>query len=192
MKRLSLFKDQEDFEKTLTEDKIINIIWTKGSGKTTTSLPYIENNGYIVVNCDRLFELPSDEQEDKELSNIRNILKKNYGELPTGKEFLNCYNYIIEYILSKNKKALIEWNIIQSIDTKRLKGKIIVKRTAVFKSFIRAVKRDYQNQYFMELEKEKHKYLYKLTRLYKITKRRMNIFKTAKEIEKIIECLENW
>lgn len=192
MKRLSLFKDQKDFEKTLTEDKIINIIWTKGSGKTTTSLPYIKNDDYIVVNCDRLFELPSDEQEDKELSTIRNMLKKKYEQLPTGKEFLHCYTDITEYILSKNKKALIEWNVIQSIDPKRLKGKIIVKRTAVFKSFIRAVKRDYQNQYFMELEKEKHKYLYKLTRLYKITKRRMNIFKTAKEIEKIIECLENW
>ena len=80
----------------------------KGFRENTTSLPYIENNGYIVVNCDRLFELPSDEQEDKELSNIRNILKKNYGELPTGKEFLNCYNYIIEYILSKNKKAQMQ------------------------------------------------------------------------------------
>lgn len=192
MKRLYLFKDQKDFEKTMTEDKIINIIWTKGSGKTTTSLPYISNDNYIVVNCDRLFELPSDEQEDKELSTIRNMLKKKYGELPTGKEFLHCYTDIIEYILSKNKKALIEWNVIQSIDPKCLKGKIIVKRTAVFKSFIRTVKRDYHNQYFMNLEKEKHKYLYKLIRLYKITKRRFNVFKTAKEIEKIIEYLENW
>jgi hypothetical protein len=43
----------------------------------------------------------------------------------------------------------------------------------------------------MNLEKEKHKYLYKLIRLYKITKRRLNVFKTAKEIEKIMESLEN-
>ena len=68
-----------------------------------------------------------------------------------------------------------------------MKGKIIIKRTASYKSFKRIIKRDYQNEYFMNLEKEKHKYLYKLTRLYKIRKRRKNVLKQAKDIEKTIE-----
>ena len=74
------------------------------------------------------------------------------------------------------------------IDT--TKGKIIVKRTAKFKSFKRAVKRDYKNEYFMQLEKEQHKHLYKVTRFYKITKRRKSVFNQAKEIDGIIKKLE--
>ena len=190
MKTIKKFKDQDDFEITLTNDNVINIIGTKGSGKTTSSLKYIEDDNYIVVNCDRLLELPSDEKEDIELSNIRNLLKKKYGEIKQGKDFINCYNDIIDYILNKNKKALIEGNIIQDIDPTLLKGKIIIKRTGTFKSYRRAVKRDYKNKYFMELEKQKHKYLYKLTRLYKISKRRKNVFKQAKDIEKIMNKLD--
>ena len=104
-------------------------------------------------------------------------------------DFTNCYTDIVEYILSKNKKGLIEGNVIQNIDPKLLKGKIIIKRTSSYKSFKRAVKRDYQNEYFMNLEKEKHKYLYKLTRLYKIRKRRKSVFKQAKDIEQIMDKL---
>ena len=43
----------------------------------------------------------------------------------------------------------------------------------------------------MNIEKEKHKYFYKIVRLYKITKRRTKIFKQAKDIEKIIDYLNN-
>ena len=186
MSKIYLFKDQEDYIKDLTDDNIINVIGTKGSGKTTSSLKYIDDDDYIVINCDRLFELPSTEKEDKELANIRKMLNDKYGKLNMNDDFTNCYNDIVEYILNKNKKGLIEGNVIQNIDPKQLKGKIIIKRTASYKSFKRAVKRDYQNEYFMNLEKEKHKYLYKLTRLYKIRKRRKSVFKQAKDIEQIM------
>ena len=184
-----MFKDQEDYIKDLTDDNIINVIGTKGSGKTTSSLKYIDDDDYIVINCDRLFELPSTEKEDKELANIRKMLNDKYGKLNMNDDFTNCYNDIVEYILNKNKKGLIEGNVIQNIDPKQLKGKIIIKRTASYKSFKRAVKRDYQNEYFMNLEKEKYKYLYKLTRLYKIRKRRKSVFKQAKDIEQIMNKL---
>ena len=189
MGKIYLFKDQEDYIKDLTNDDIINVVGTKGSGKTTSSLKYIDDDDYIVINCDRLFELPSTEKEDKELANIRKMLNDKYGKLNMNDDFTNCYNDIVEYILNKNKKGLIEGNVIQNIDPKQLKGKIIIKRTASYKSFKRAVKRDYQNEYFMNLEKEKHKYLYKLTRLYKIRKRRKSVFKQAKDIEQIMNKL---
>ena len=189
MSKIYLFKDQEDYIKDLTDDNIINVIGTKGSGKTTSSLKYIDDDDYIVINCDRLFELPSTEKEDKELANIRKMLNDRYGKLNMNDDFTNCYNNIIDYILNKNKKGLIEGNVIQNIDPKQLKGKIIIKRTASYKSFKRAVKRDYQNEYFMNLEKEKNKYLYKLTRLYKIRKRRKSVFKQAKDIEQIMNKL---
>ena len=190
MSKIYLFKDQKDYIKDLTDDNIVNVIGTKGSGKTTSSLKYIDDDDYIVINCDRLFELPSNEKEDKELTNIRKMLNDKYGKLNMNNDFTNCYNDIVEYILGKNKKGLIEGNVIQNVDPTILKGKIIIKRTASYKSFKRAVKRDYQNEYFMNLEKEKHKYMYKLTRLYKIRKRRKSVFKQAKDIEQIINKLD--
>ena len=191
MNKIYLLKDQKDYVKQLTTDNIINMIGTKGSGKTTSSLRYIDNDNYIVINCDRLFELPSEEKEDKELSKIRNMLQQKYGKLNIDDDFTKCYIDIVEYILNKNKGGLIEVNVIQSVNPKYLKGSVIIKRTAVYKSFKRAVKRDYKNEYFMNIEKKKHKYFYKLTRLYKIRKRRKSIFKQAKEIERIIDYLDS-
>ena len=34
---------------------------------------YLELSDYIVINCDRLLELPSKEKEDKELAKIRTL-----------------------------------------------------------------------------------------------------------------------
>lgn len=89
MNKIYLFKDQDDYIKKLTDDEIINIIGNKGSGKTTSSLKYINNDDYIVINCDRLFELPSAEKEDKNLAIIREMLKKKYGNLNIDSDFTN-------------------------------------------------------------------------------------------------------
>jgi hypothetical protein len=99
-----------------------------------------------------------------------------------------------KYIKSKNKKALIEGNIIQDIyPITQLKGTIIVKRTAILKCFIRTIKRDYPNKYFLNLEIEKHgRFLGKIYRLKSIIKRRKKIFKYYHNIENIIEELENF
>ena len=150
----------------------------------------IKDNKVTKNKSDRLLELPCQEDEDQELSNIRRLLKEKYNEIKDDDSFINCYNDIIDYVLKKHKIAIIEGNIIQNINPDLLKGKIIIKRTAIIKSYIRAVKRDYKNSYFMSLEKEKHKYLYKLTRLYNIIKRRKSIFTQAKEIDKIINQIE--
>lgn len=192
MGKIYLFKDQDDYVKDLTNDNIINVIGTKGSGKTTISLNYINDDEYIVINCDNIFKDRHTLEESEELTSIKKMLNDKYGLLNINDDFTNCYNDIIKYILSKNKKGLIEGNSIQNVEFNSLKGRIVIKRTALLKSFKRAVKRDLKNEYYMNLEKEKHKYLYKLIRLYKITKRRLNVFKQAKEIEKIINKLEKF
>lgn len=192
--KLYMFKDRNDYVKKITDDNVINVIGTKGSGKTTSTLKYINDDDYIVINCDRLLELPEDKLvEDKELSKIRDILKDKYGTITEGKEFINCYNDILKYIKEKKKKALIEGNIIQDIESiTKLKGTVIVKRTGIIKCFFRAIKRDYPNKYFMNIEIEKHgKILGRFYRLKNITKRRKNIFKKYHDIENIIEQLEN-
>jgi hypothetical protein len=186
MKYLKRFKDKDDFVKKLTDDEIINIIGLKGSGKTTTSKKYIDNKDYIVINCDMLFELPCDDKTNEELKIIIDELKKKYKSIKDA-DFINIYNYIVDYSKKHNKKCLIEGNAIEDLDINSLKGTIIIKRTGVFKCFRRAVKRDYKNKYFMDLEKKEHKYLYKITRFNKVFKRRFKIFKQAKELDKTIE-----
>jgi len=193
--KIYLFKDRKDYIKEITKDNIVNVIGTKGSGKTTTSLKYINDDDYIVINCDRLLDLPTNKKiEDKELPTIRDMLINKYGKILEGKKFIKCYNDIVCYIKSKNKKGLIEGNIIQEIEPiTDLKGLIVVKRTGVIKSYIRAVKRDYKIEYFMKLEIEKHgKLLGKFHRLKNISKRRKSIFKTYHRIEDIINKLEKF
>ena len=56
--KIYLFKDRCDYIKKLTDDNVVNIIGTKGSGKTTSSLKYINDDNYnyrfneIAINVD--------------------------------------------------------------------------------------------------------------------------------------------
>lgn len=191
--KIYLFRDRKDYIKKLTNDNVINVIGTKGSGKTTSTLKYINDDDYIVINCDRLYDMPIDKIiEDKYLTEIKNMLKKKYGKIYEGEEFINCYNDILDFVNKKKKKALIEGNVIYDIKPiTLLKGTIIVKRTGIVKCFIRTIKRDYPIKYFLNQEIEKHgKILGRFHRLKNIIKRRKNIFKIYNEIENIIDELE--
>lgn len=191
--KLYIFIDRKDYIKKLTDDDVINVIGTKGSGKTTSTLKYINDDDYIVVNCDRLYDMPTDKiVEDKFLIEIKDILKKKYGKICEGETFINCYNDILDFIKKKNKKALIEGNVIYDIKPiTLLKGTVIVKRTGIIKCYIRAIKRDYPIRYFLNQEIEKYgKLLGRFYRFKNIVKRRKNIFKIYHEIENIIDDLE--
>jgi len=190
---LYMIRDRKDYIKKLTDDDVINVIGTKGSGKTTSTLKYINDDDYIVVNCDRLYDMPTDKiAEDKFLIEIKDMLKKKYGKICEGETFINCYNDILDFIKKKDKKALIEGNVIYDIKPiTLLKGTVIVKRTGIIKCYIRAIKRDYPIRYFLDQEIEKHgKLLGRFYRFKNIVKRRKNIFKIYHEIENIIEDLE--
>lgn len=72
--KLYLTRDREDYIKKLTNDNVINVIGTKGSGKTTSTIKYIYDDDYIVINCDRLYEMPTDKVvEDKYITQIKKI-----------------------------------------------------------------------------------------------------------------------
>lgn len=190
--KIYYFIDRKDFVKNVNSDNVINIIGTKGSGKTTNTLKYIDNDDFIVVNCDKLLDMPIDDIfEDKFLSDIIKLLKDKYGNIPEGNEFLKCYNDIVDFCEKKNRKLLIEGNLLYDIDPiTNLKGTVIVKRTGVLKCFFRTIKRDYPNKYFLDIEIKKHgKVLGRLFRLKNIIKRRMKIFKEVKFIESIIDSL---
>lgn len=190
--KIFYFIDRKDYVKNVNSDNVINIIGTKGSGKTTNTLKYIDNDEFIVVNCDKLLDMPIDDIfEDKFLSDIIKLLNDKYGNIPEGNEFLKCYNDIVDFCEKKNKKLLIEGNLLYDIDPiTNLKGTVIVKRTGVLKCFFRTIKRDYPNKYFLDIEIKKHgKVLGRLFRLKNIIKRRTKIFKEVKFIESIIDSL---
>ena len=190
--KIYYFIDRKDYVKNINSDNVINIIGTKGSGKTTNTLKYIGNDDFIVVNCDKLLDMPIDDIfEDKFLSDIIKLLKDKYGNIPEGNEFLKCYNDIVDFCEKKNRKLLIEGNLLYDIDPiTNLKGTVIVKRTGVLKCFFRTIKRDYPNKYFLDIEIKKHgKVLGRLFRLKNIIKRRTKIFKEVKFIESIIDSL---
>lgn len=190
-KYLRLLIDRPDYKKVITKDDVINVIGIKGSGKTTFSYKYVNNKEYIVINCDRLFSNEESTFATKDTEVIKEMLLKKHQTIKVGANFINYYNEIINYIFKgKKKKVFIEGNALQDIKPViLLKGTVIVKKTAVFKCFIRAIKRDYKNQYFMNIETKKYGKFGKFTRLVKITKRRLNIFQQSYEIDKIIEEL---
>ena len=192
--KIYLLKDRPDYIKKLSNDDIINVIGTKGSGKTTSANKYIYNDDYIVINCDRLYDMPTDSKvEDEFLPKVKELLIKKYGKVYTGKDFSICDDEIINFAKKNKKKLIIEGNVIYDIEPiTKLKGTVIVKRTGILKCFLRAVFRDYPTSYFLKLEIEKHgPIIGRISRLKNIIKRRKSIFKEYHRIEKDIEELES-
>ena len=56
--KLYLLRDRDDYIKKLSDDNVINVIGTKGSGKTSSALKYISDSDYLVINCDNFYDMP--------------------------------------------------------------------------------------------------------------------------------------
>ncbi len=193
--KIHLLWDKKDYKRKITSDVIFNITGEKGSGKSYFGNMMDESNRCIVIHLDSIFIKDGIKKHDTSYE-IRKILEKKYGEeLDPDKYFeSNYYNDIVEYVKNKNKKAYIEG--IQLADVKDisiLKGRVVIKRTGVLKSFLRTIRRDYHNEYFMNEEIKRHgKFKAKFVRLRKVIKRRKKIFKTYHNIEKFIKRVDEY
>ena len=190
--KIYLFKDRDDYVKKITKDNIFNITGEKGSGKSYFGdMKDVDKN--VVIHLDPVF-LPVGSKEHGDSSKVREILIHKYGDKINPDKYFekDYYKEIIKYI--GNKEGYIEGGSIAEIhDISIIKGTVIVKRTGVFKCFIRTIKRDYHNEYFMNEEIKKHgKFIAKFTRLHKVIKRRKKIFKTYHDIEDFINRLEKY
>lgn len=190
--KIYLFKDRDDYVKIITKDNIFNITGEKGSGKSYFGdMKDVDKN--VVIHLDPVF-LPVGSKEHGDSSKVREILIHKYGDKINPDKYFekDYYKEIIKYI--GNKEGYIEGGSIAEIqDISIIKGTVIVKRTGVFKCFIRTIKRDYHNEYFMNEEIKKHgKFIAKFTRLHKVIKRRKKIFKTYHNIEDFINRLEKY
>ena len=102
---------------------------------------------------------------------------------------MNYYLDIVSFIQIKNKKGIIEGGQLADIDdVSKLKGSIIVKRTARFKCYYRAAYRDFKNPAWrIGLNRWGL-----VKRLIHCFKRRFHHVFRQKYIEKFINKLENY
>ena len=187
--KIYLLKDQDDYQKTLTEDDIVNITGEKGSGKSYDA-SRLEDDNHLVVHLDSIF-LEEGNEYHKTSNEVKEYLLNKYHELDISLLEKEYYQDIINFIKEKNKKGIIEGITLTDInDISILKGKVIVKRTGVLKSFLRTIKRDYHNKYFMDQETEKHgKMKGKARRLLKVVERRKKILKEYHQVEDFMNLL---
>lgn len=192
--KIYIFKDKADYIKEITKDNIFNVTGEKGSGKSFFGNLKDNDDNCVVIHLDPVFE-PFGSKEHDYSKEIRDLLIDRYGEvLKSNIEFEEkYYNIIIEYLKKKKKTGYIEGGSISEIqNVSNLVGTVIVKRTGIFKCFFRTVKRDYNNEYFMKQEIKLHGKFAKITRLYKVIKRRKKIFKSYHSIEQFIDRLEKY
>lgn len=192
--KIYLFRDRVDYIKKITNDDIFNITGEKGSGKSFLGNMKENDSNCVVIHLDSVF-IPLGSKEHNFSKEVRELLIEKSGErlMPDVSFEKKYYNIIISYIKQKKKTGYIEGvNIAKMNDVSNIIGTIIVKRTGVLKCFFRTVKRDYNNNYFMEQEVKLNGKLAKITRLYKVIKRREKILKSYHYIERFIERLEKY
>lgn len=101
---------------------------------------------------------------------------------------MNYYDSIIKFIKSKNKKGVIVGGHITHVSNlSKLKGTIIVKRTARIKCSYRAIIRDIKNSVY-----KKKKSFYKKIKRDIYCLRRVKLIKRQAYIEKFIDRLERY
>lgn len=144
MSKISLFKDKPDLIVKITNDNITNVTGSVGSGKSTYSRKYRDNKDYIVIGLDSLYDDNDPNTLNDDIKELRKILIKKYKKLE--KDEMLYYNDMIEFILSKNKKGIIEGgHLMHMKNISDFKGTVIVKRTPRIKCYLRASLRDYRN-----------------------------------------------
>ena len=142
--KIYLFRDRTDYIKKISDDEIINVTGSVGSGKSTYGRVYRDNPNYIVIGFDSISSDKDPDTMNREILELREILLKKYKDLTLDE--MNYYNDIVNFIKSKNKKGIIEGGHLTHVDDlAKIKGTIIVKRTARFKCYYRAAYRDFKN-----------------------------------------------
>lgn len=156
---ISICVSKEPYEKVLTKDNVINVTGQSGSGKSTYTTKFMDDDNYIVIDTD---EIRIDKHtNNKNCIEFRNHLKEKYGEdIPTLSEnFDTIYNEILDYYKEINKTIVIDCAEFHSVkDINILKGKVIIIRTCIDECYKRCIERyikTHPNSSIEEIEKYK-------------------------------------
>lgn len=143
--KITLNINKQPYEKVITNDNIINITGESGSGKSTYTQKYLNDDNYIVIDTDEIFgNRPTNNKNSIE---IREFLANKYGtNIPDICENFNIiYLEILNYYKNTNKTLVIDSaqyrNLKTLEDLKMIKGKIIIIRTCVDECYNRVINR---------------------------------------------------
>lgn len=176
--------DKEPYIKEITNDKIINITGESGSGKSYYTQQYLNNDNYIVVDTDEIFDKPTNNQA---CIDIREMLNKKYenNKPDIHENFDIIYKDIIDYFNGIDKILVIDSAQYRNLkNMSLLKGKIIIMRTCIDKCYSRCIdrwKRRRNEKFNGYTEDDLEKYKNKKIRMYK----------WYKSLNKFIEKIHN-
>jgi len=149
---------------------------------------YKDNNKYIVIGLDSVLGESDPETRNQHALDIKKILLEKYGDKSelSSKYITKYYEDIIKYIKDNNKIGVIEGGSVGNIDLiGKLKGRVIVRRTAKIKCYIRAVIRDCKNPDWLA----GLSFAGKLKRYIHVAIKRTEIFRND-EIDKFMTALD--
>ena len=176
---ISRFIDKEPYIKTITKDKVINITGESGSGKSYFSKKYINDDNYIVIDTDLIFDdKPTDNKESLEIRKL--FSNKHKDSFIT--DFDQCYLEILNYFKNSDKTLVIDSAQYRNVkDYSILKGQVIVMRTSIetcYKRVLNRWKNTMKNDY---TEEEYQKY----------SERKKGMFNWYKGLNRFIEKIKN-
>lgn len=129
--------------KQLTNDNVINITGQSGSGKSTYAEENFNNEDYIVIDTDEIFNEISYKNAKGINKELGKMFRTKYSKLPDlGNDFDLIYQDILNYCKDKNKIIVIDSAMFHCIkDLSLLKGKIIIMRTDINTCYKRCLER---------------------------------------------------
>lgn len=175
---ISRFVDKDPFIKDLNNDKVINVTGESGSGKSTYVKKYINDDNYIVIDTDLIFE--NEKVDNKYILELRNLFKDKAKDYMIN-NFDEFYLNILDYFKGIDKTIVIDSAQFRNIrDYSILKGKLIVIRTSIDNCYNRCVER----------WKENNKN-YNVVELEKYSNKKSNMFNWYKSLNEFLANIEN-
>lgn len=176
---ISINRDKEPYIKNVTNDKVINITGESGSGKSYYTNNYINDDNYIVIDTDLIFNNRT--TENKYILELRELFKDvKIDYLITN--FDEFYLKVLDYFKGINKIIVIDSAQYRNIkDCSILKGKIIVMRTCINTCYNRCIER-WKSQRTNYTKEELEKYSNKKLGMYSWYK---TLNKFIEEVDKL-------
>ena len=182
---ISRFVNKGPYIKDITQDKIINITGESGSGKSTYTKKYLNNEKYIVIDTDEIIkDTPTN---NKDCLAFRKYLKEKYTDnIPNiFSEFSIIYSDILNYYKNTDKTLIIDSAQFRNLKTdeeiKLLKGKIIVLRTSIEECYKRVINR------WKEINKN-----YNEEELTKYKNKKLGMFEWYKSLNNFLIKIDSW
>ena len=176
---ISRFVDKEPYINDISNDKVINVTGESGSGKSTYVKKYLNDDNYIVVDTDLVFE--KEKVDNKYILKLRNLFKDKEKDYMIN-NFDEFYLIILDYFKDIDKTIVVDSAQFRNIrDYSILKGRLIVKRTSIDNCYNRCIER----------WKENNNNNYNDEKLEKYSNKKLDVFKWYKTLNEFLENIEN-